>query len=156
MTNGGQTGNDNQRKFSRFASDVPIEISLGEVVSHGREYLHNIGFGGLCFTSRICLPPGTVMDIGIPLANPEFRTRGTVVWCQDRGAFYDVGVEFEHPGQVVHSRLVEGICHIENYKRIVREQEGRLLTGEQAAMEWLKKVAPLAPARRTPDSKAGD
>jgi len=36
---------------------------------------------------------------------------------------------------------VEQICHIEQYKRDMRDQEGRELTGEQAAYEWIERFA---------------
>ena len=38
-------------------------------------------------------------------------------------------------------RMVEQVCHIEHWKKEIREKEGRELTGEQAAMEWIKKYA---------------
>ena len=33
--------------------------------------------------------------------------------------------------------MVEQVCHIESYLRRVREREGRSLTAEQAAREWI-------------------
>jgi hypothetical protein len=38
-------------------------------------------------------------------------------------------------------RMVEQVCHIEQYKKELFEDEGRALTGEQAAMEWIKRFA---------------
>jgi hypothetical protein len=35
--------------------------------------------------------------------------------------------------------VVEQVCHIENYKKVVYQAEGRLLTAEEAAMEWIGK-----------------
>ncbi len=38
-------------------------------------------------------------------------------------------------------RMVEQVCHIERYRADVLEREGRALTGEQAAEEWIKRYA---------------
>jgi hypothetical protein len=52
-----------------------------------------------------------------------------------------VGVRFEDRDTAISVRMVEQVCHIEQYKLQVRETEGRELTGEQAAMEWIEKHA---------------
>jgi hypothetical protein len=41
--------------------------------------------------------------------------------------------------------MVEQICHIEHYKREVAEREGRELSGQQAAKEWIAKYAASFP-----------
>jgi hypothetical protein len=43
------------------------------------------------------------------------------------------------------ARMVEQVCHIENYKKVVYQAEGRLLTAEEAAMEWISKYASQFP-----------
>jgi hypothetical protein len=37
--------------------------------------------------------------------------------------------------------LVEQVCHIEQYKKEVFLKEGRLLSGDEAAAEWIEKFA---------------
>ena len=37
--------------------------------------------------------------------------------------------------------MVEQICYIEHYKREVLKNEGRILSGKDAALEWVKKNA---------------
>ena len=37
--------------------------------------------------------------------------------------------------------MVEQICHVEHYRRQVRQIEGRQLDGEEAAQEWVSKYA---------------
>jgi hypothetical protein len=37
--------------------------------------------------------------------------------------------------------MVEQVCHIEQYKADVLKKEGRELTGEEAAKEWILKYA---------------
>jgi hypothetical protein len=33
------------------------------------------------------------------------------------------------------------VCHIENYKKEIYQTEGRVLSPEEAAMEWINKYA---------------
>jgi hypothetical protein len=37
--------------------------------------------------------------------------------------------------------MAEQICRIEEYKKEIREKEGRLLDGTDAALEWIRKYA---------------
>jgi hypothetical protein len=41
--------------------------------------------------------------------------------------------------------MVGQVCHIESYKKVVYQAEGRLLTAEEAAMEWIGKHASQFP-----------
>jgi hypothetical protein len=133
------------RKFIRHPSDIPIEVQLEEVVSDPVEYLRDISLGGLSFHSRIPLQPNERIRIRIPLVRPRFETPGRVVWCRPSGNHYDVGVEFIDPNDLSKVRMVEQICHIEHYKKKRLEEEGRILTSEEAALEWIEKYAAQFP-----------
>jgi hypothetical protein len=41
--------------------------------------------------------------------------------------------------------MVEQVCHIENYRKVVYQAEGLLLRAEEAAMEWISKYASQYP-----------
>ncbi|MFC1452779.1 PilZ domain-containing protein [Verrucomicrobiota bacterium] len=130
------------RKFIRHPSDIPIEYNLKDVVAHGREYLKDISQGGLCFHSRVKMDPGATIRIQIPIRQPVFEADGIVVWCREvDGHDYDVGVSFGDEKTEFGIRMVEQVCHIEQYKKEVLEKEGRALTGEEAAVEWITKNA---------------
>ena len=64
-----------------------------------------------------------------------------VVWCHDQGRQCEVGLRFLNEADAYAARMVEQICHIEHYKANVRRKEGRLISGEQAAKEWIEKFA---------------
>jgi len=38
-------------------------------------------------------------------------------------------------------RMIEQICYIEHYRKEVLLNEGRRITSEQAALEWIEKYA---------------
>lgn len=134
------------RKYIRHPSDIPIEFSIAELAVNDREYLNDISCGGLSFRSRVPVKAGTVIVIKIPFLQPEFHSRGVVKWCRKRGDGYDVGVAFEDQEEAFKTRMVEQICHIEHYKREVYEREGRVLSGEEAALEWIKRYAASFPS----------
>ncbi|EXJ13697.1 PilZ domain-containing protein [Imhoffiella purpurea] len=134
-----------ERQFLRHPSDMPISYSLREVVADHSDYLRNIGEGGLCFRSRIAIMPGTGIHIEIPIAEPVFEAEGIVVWCREGGDSYEVGVRFEGIDVEYGLRMVEQVCHIEHYRREMLEREGRALSGEEAAMEWIQKYAERFP-----------
>ena len=135
MSEEATTGPD-ERQYIRHPSDIPIQIELESVVASRTEYLKDISAGGLCFRSRIPLEPGTQIHIRIPLVRPIFECTGTVVWCHERDDHCDIGVKFNPGEPLFRLRMVEQICHIEHYKREA-EKQGRKLTCEQAAMEWI-------------------
>lgn len=129
------------RKYIRHPSDIPIVYDLGDVVADQKEYLKNISISGLCFRSRQYIEQGTTISIQIPLAQPIFSGKGVVVWCQQKSEHYEVGVQFLDEDTGFRVRMVEQVCYIEKYKREVLEKEGRRLSGEEAAVEWITKYA---------------
>ena len=132
-----------ERKYARHPTDIPIEVDydLSGVVADKVDYLNNVSFGGLSFQSLKDLEIGAVINISIPLVKPVCHIRGRVVWCKPANEHFDVGVEFIEPERIFKARMVEQVCHIEHYKREMLEKEGRHLTGEEAALEWIKKFA---------------
>jgi len=120
---------------------VPISIRPDDTENGSPENLNNIGFGGLSFTSQAPLIPGAMVSLSVSVSHGEVETRGRVVWCRERMDGYEVGVEFMDAGDFYTVRMVEQVCHIENYRGQELEKQGRKLTGEQAAQEWIEKYA---------------
>ena len=136
---------DESRKFIRHPSDIPIEIHLEDIVSHKKEYLNDISLGGLSFKSRIFLDSGTAIRIRIPLVHPIFEATGRVVWCEKKDGYFDAGVEFLEIDVMFRARMVEQVCHIEHYKKEISKEQGRDVSAEEAAIEWIKKYAKKFP-----------
>ena len=72
---------------------------------------------------------------------PAFITQARVAWCKARADGFELGVEFLDAEDAFRARMVEQICYIENYRKTVYETEGRALTSEEAALEWIGKHA---------------
>jgi len=129
------------RRFIRHPTDIPIEYELGDIVSDSDRFLNDIGEGGLSFQSIVSMKHGDVVMIRIPIRSPMFEEKGIVVWCRKRGDLYDIGVRFMDDSSDFRLRMIEQVCYIEHYKTEVLEEEGRELTGAEAATEWIRKFA---------------
>jgi PilZ domain len=134
-----------RRAFIRHPANIPIEVSTGGGVARRRQRGHDVSFGGLAFFSDLCLDSGTTVEVRIPDVEPAFEARAQVAWCKEEDDHYAVGVRFLDPSDAFRARMVEQVCSIESYRREVREREGRTLTGEEAAHEWIRKYAARFP-----------
>ena len=133
------------REYIRHPSTIPLEVKITDQPGHRDEYLNNVSMGGLSFRSHDKLETGVRISIRIPLLGEFVQVNGQVVWCQKLREAYEVGVTFLDMEEAYRTRMVEQICHIEEYKARVWEQEHRQLTSEQAAAEWIKKYAHTFP-----------
>jgi|SRR3970040_2397609 hypothetical protein len=131
------------RSFIRHPTDIPIEIRLADQ-SCERESLRNVSRGGLCFKYPEAAPVGSKIVVRIALTSPPFEVNGQVTWCQADGDAWQVGVEFLDRDDLFRARMVEQICHIEQYRRL-RESEGHVLSSQEAALEWIERYADAFP-----------
>ena len=129
------------RDYIRHPSDIPIEVMDGSVDAGGTQKMQDISAGGLSFISGTPLPEGAVIRIRIGLVEPVFEAPGRVVWCRGRDGAFTIGLEFLDQADLFKARMVEQVCHIEHYKRQVLAQEGRVLSNQEAALEWIGKHA---------------
>ena len=128
------------RKYIRHPSDIPIQFSVKQVKLE-KHRMRNISVGGVAIRTEERIEIGRVIDLTISSVTPAFSASGRVAWCLKRNSFYDVGIQFIEPEDAFRIRMVEQICHIEQYKKDILEQEGRQLSGEEAAFEWINKFA---------------
>lgn len=129
------------RQFIRHPTEVTIEVSAEGGSDRAPGHSRNVGIGGIAFHSDRALAAGMIIAVRIPLVRPPFETSARVVWCRQTEHGWDLGVEFLDPDDAFRARMVEQICHIENYRKGIERSEGRSLTAEQAAMEWIGKYA---------------
>lgn len=130
------------RKFIRHPADIPIQFSSADGgPSSELGQAHDVSFGGIAFEAEHCPTPGSIIELTIPTVSPPFRTQGVVVWCRCLAERYEVGVRFLASSDAFKARMVEQVCHIEQYKRDVLHREGRKLSAAAAAREWIAKYA---------------
>jgi hypothetical protein len=131
-----------QREFIRHPADIPIEYRFVDDPSLIPELMNNVSLGGLSFLAGQYIEPTRWLHIHIPINDQDFELDGQVRWCESStdDSFY-VGVKFADQQQAFLARMVEQICHIEQYKKEVLENEGRKLNSDEAATEWIEKFA---------------
>ena len=128
------------RSYIRHPTDIPIEISFDQQTSEQKS-IRNVSRGGLCFLYPSALPIGSLVSARISLTTPPFEANCRVTWCQVDGQAWQVGVEFLSQDDLYKLRMVEQICHIEQYRRDIRENQGRTLSSQEAAIEWIERYA---------------
>ena len=68
-------------------------------------------------------------------------TKQWIIWCQKTTDHFVIGAKFLDKDDMFKARMVEQVCYIEHYKKEVLRKEGRSLSTEEAAQEWIKKYA---------------
>jgi hypothetical protein len=126
---------------------VPLEVHRVADSSHLSEQSVNVSFGGLAFLSNSCPRVGEVVALRIPFVEPVFEAEARVAWCMPEAEKFLVGVAFLDSKAAFQSRMVQQVCSIENYRQELLEREGRALSTQEAASEWIAKYA-----GRFPDS----
>jgi hypothetical protein len=138
------------RKYIRHPADVPIQVSSDwtelEFDETSEQTLTNVSLGGLSFISPDPLEVLHRVRISFPILNVDSFLIGNVVWCEESEEGYEIGLEFESSKDVFRLRMIEQICHIEHYRKEVAQAEGRDLSTQEAAEEWISKFASDFPA----------
>ena len=129
---------------------MPIHVTLDWVEDEDDETVDqtitNVSLGGLAFMSQKPLEVLQRVRVCIPLLRQDNHLVGNVVWCEQSGKNYEVGIEFEKSRDVFRLRMIEQICHIEQYRKEAESLEGRVLSTQEAAGEWISKYADDFPA----------
>jgi hypothetical protein len=129
---------------------VPLQVTLDWEEEENDESIDqtitNVGLGGLAFVSQKPLEVLQRVRVCIPLLQQDNYLVGNVVWCEKSGKSYEIGIEFEKTRDAFRIRMIEQICHIEHYRKEVERLEGRELSAQEAAGEWISKYAGDFPA----------
>lgn len=155
MGSAGEARTNPRREFLRHTIHVPLEVErVGDAASLTQEGV-NVSFGGLAFMSDTCPSVGEILRLRIPTVEPAFEGQARVVWCRPEEGKFLVGVQFMDATAAFQSRMVQQVCSIENYREEVRRREGRKLTTQEAAAEWIQRFAGRFPDSETvdPDSE---
>ncbi|MGA7749675.1 MAG: PilZ domain-containing protein [Gallionella sp.] len=132
-------------RFIRHPANILIEVRARGQPAHTPHNAVNLSIGGLAFRCDRVFEPGDVVEIRIPFVSPPFEAEARVVWCTAREGRFEIGIEFQEQDDAFMARMVEQVCHIENYKQDILRTEGRLLSPEEAAAEWINKYASQFP-----------
>jgi len=135
------------REFIRHPSSIPVQlVKLDGKTNPETTTLNNVSFGGVSCLSSEPVEIGSSLKMTIECIDPFFEISGIAVWCKVSNDMYEVGVEFiVSKDKMFLLRMVEQICHIEHYRNELLNNEGREITSEEAAREWVDKYAETFP-----------
>ncbi len=131
---------DERREFIRHPVDVPIHVFMQS--DEELEYLSmsDVGEGGVAFQTNVAFEDGTILRVNVPHVNPPFEAACVVCWRQAKGEGFEIGVKFLDEESRFLARMVEQVCHIEDYRQKAIK-EGRYLSAEESANEWINQYA---------------
>lgn len=134
-------GDRSRREFIRHTVDVPLEVEEIGVSGSRVERSRNVSLGGLAFLTEVCPRIGALLQLRMPSVDPPFVAEVRVAWCRPENGRYLVGARFVDAAAAFRSRMVQQVCAIEKYRREVHEREGRTLSSQDAATEWIERYA---------------
>lgn len=129
------------RRYIRHPSDFPISLKIVSDDQSVNERARNVSVAGLMLHLPEPITEGVLLDVCITAVSPSFSAPARVAWCRASGKGFDVGLRYLKPEDVFKVRMVEQICHIEDYRQRVLREEGRALSAEEAANEWIARYA---------------
>ncbi|BBB26858.1 PilZ domain-containing protein [Amphritea japonica] len=124
------------RYYLRHPTEIPIFLNMAEPPQTVKEGGRDYSAGGLSCISDLFITPGSAVHITLSLSHPDLIVSGHVIWCHRQPAGYLIGIGFDDPDQVYTVRMIEQICQIESF-RLKQKRNGRQLSSEQAAVEWI-------------------
>jgi c-di-GMP-binding flagellar brake protein YcgR len=133
------------RQYIRHPAAVPLKYQCQQPTDPNPTELVDISQGGLSFTTKEALAPGQTVNVSIAIGDPPFETQGRVVWCHPQDDHFLIGLNFDNVEQAYAVRMIEQICHIEQYRQ-QWERQGRDMTPDEAAQEWISLHARDFPA----------
>jgi hypothetical protein len=132
-------------RFDRKPVEILIEVKARGQSIHDTHNTVNLSTGGLSFRCGRKFAPGDMVEIRVPFVRPPFEVEARVAWCAARENSYEIGVEFLNHDDAFMAHMVEQVCLIEKYKQDILRTEGRILSPEDAATEWISKYAARFP-----------
>jgi Tfp pilus assembly protein PilZ len=140
-----QEDNTAIRRHVRHITGIPIQITLDYASRNYQkssdDTITNVSHGGMSFIADDRFDIGQKIRVRFPILNKQTALSCKVIWCQKSNRGYEIGLEFEDSEEIQRMKMIDQISDIENYKRRIALQEGRKITSEQAAREWVKQYA---------------
>lgn len=137
----------------RHPSTVPLRYRRFGETAPRPTYSKDLG---LCFSTTERLAPGSLVELTVPAAGRTQSFRLHVLSCQEAITGFEVQGCFVDENDAFVGRLIEQVCYIEAYRSDVERRDGRRLSREQAAREWIERFASAFPVAGTAHGRSGD
>jgi hypothetical protein len=128
--------------YIRHPHDIPAQISLCSHTRISSNTASHSGEIGISVSTDNFYAIGTALNIEICVKDTGFKATGHATWCiPEKNGRFRTGLVFDDPDTAYAVRMIEQICYIEQYRKEVERIEGRVLTPEDAADEWINLFA---------------
>ncbi|WP_432696188.1 PilZ domain-containing protein [Marinobacterium sp. YM272] len=129
------TSNRNPVHYMQHPTNIALVLTPIDTSATGNPTLP---LGLICNTDTP-YASGEQIEISAPKQAPEMSIRGEIAWCRSTGAGHQVGVAFNKSDELYKIRMLEQLCHIEEYRRTHPSRNHPEKQG--AALEWIEKFA---------------
>lgn len=133
-----------KRHFIRHPFHLPIRVRRTPAAARASETrTFNVSEGGLAFVWSRRLQHGASLLILIPVRTKIFELAASVVYSRKipRKQAYLTGVCFHDASTAFRAKLAEETLEIIDYQRRICVREGRQVSEEEAAAEWVRRYA---------------
>ncbi len=136
---------NNHQVYMRHPEEIPIKLAFRPTAPPLTSFTDAPRLGLICPSDR-AVEVGERITLSIPAVAPSIEIAGTVEWCRPRHSRFELGISFSSRESAMNARMLEQLCHIERYRCRIQRDEGRTLSEEAAAVEWIERYAALFPA----------
>ena len=127
-----------KRAQPRVSSDLSVRLRHARRDGSRARTLQNISVGGIACYSDEPVPTGERVAIEMAIGDQSVQLEGCVVWCRAAtGGRFELGLRFEDGAADSREQLCHELAEIEHYRHEVLMLEGRQLSSDAAALEWM-------------------
>lgn len=126
----------------RHPRQIPLEIRVAPPKSDQSDSRSQQGCPPtLVFDCKRKIRVGSTIIVHIRCERGGGRVLGRVAWLIRSLHGYIIGMALYDEHEAFRMRMLEQVCHIEAYRQEAIEREGREMTNEEAAREWISSYA---------------
>ena len=131
---------DEQTGFIRHPSALPLLARKKWISRFAGKKERNNTRAGIMFSSSVYYPPGTSIELTIPVRNELEIFTGSVVLVKKYADHFDIGLCLHSVDDARRAETVEQICHIEAQQKEKKYRDGLVnLDPQRVASEWSAK-----------------
>ena len=126
-----------QRVQSRISSGLSLRLRPARKHGTGARTIQNVSLGGIACYSDEPVAKGDRVGVEMTVGGQQLHVQGIVVWCRAGGGRFELGVRFDEGPADTRERMCRDLAEIEPYRHEVLLLEGRQLSSDAAALEWM-------------------
>ena len=139
-----------RRSVIRHAVELPVkyhvlaerkETAKTDSKTARSDYIKDISESGLLFLSAKNFQVGVLLELTFPVKDRVFTMQGRVVHASrdSDSKLYRTGIYFAKADSVFKIKMAEQLYQIDEYRKTLSEEEGHVISEEEAAHRWIEK-----------------